>query len=103
MRYTGMDIRTVSRPAEGGTEIDISVSPNSDTRCTDGIDEWKKRLIVRVRSPPAEGKANREVEEYMESITGCRSKIVRGHTSRRKTVMIYGDPEKILSSLEASK
>ncbi|MCL2711857.1 MAG: DUF167 domain-containing protein [Methanomassiliicoccaceae archaeon] len=98
-----MDIRAVSRPVKGGAEVDITVSPNSDIQLIGDINEWKKRLIVRIRSPPVDGKANREAEEFMEHITKCRSEIIRGHTSRRKTVMIYGEWEKIISSLEGTQ
>jgi uncharacterized protein (TIGR00251 family) len=96
-----MKIRDLLRCAEGGVEINVIVSPNSDTQGMNGTDEWRKRLIVRVRSPPLDGKANREVEEFMERTTGCRSEIIRGHTNRQKTVMIYGDPDEIARSLEA--
>jgi hypothetical protein len=96
-----MDIRDASRPVDGGVEIDVTVYPNSDRQGTKGTDEWRKRLVVHVRSPPLGGRANREVEEYMEKITGSRSEITKGQKSRRKTVTVYGDPEKILSSLRA--
>ena len=98
-----MDVRGVSRSVEGGVEISIIVSPNSGKQGTEGTDEWRKCLAVRVRSPPTDGKANREVEELMKNITGCRAEIIRGHTNRRKTVMIFGDCDDILSSLEGSQ
>ena len=98
-----MDIRIASRPVAEGVEVDIIVSPNSGRQGTDGMNEWRKRMTVRVFSPPLGGKANKEVEEYMGRITGCRAEITRGHTSRQKTVTVYGDREKILSSLEASE
>jgi len=96
-----MNIRDISRQAEGGAEVDIIVSPNSGRQGTDGIDEWRKRLIIRVRSPPLDGKANKEVEEYMKEVTGGRSEITKGHTVRQKTVMIHGDHDDIIRSLEA--
>ena len=98
-----MDIRDVSRSVAGGVELNVLVSPNSGRQGTDGTDEWRKCLVVRVRSPPLDGKANKEVISFIEGITGCRSEIIRGHTVRRKTVMIYGDEERILSSLGASE
>jgi uncharacterized protein (TIGR00251 family) len=97
-----VNIRDVSRPVAGGIEVNIMVSPNSDRQGTDGMNAWRERLIIRVRSPPLDGKANKEVEEYMMNITGCRSEIIKGHTNRQKTVMIYGDPDVIISALEAS-
>ena len=96
-----MRICDVSRPVNGGLEVDVMVSPNSDRRGTDGTNEWRKRLVIRVHSPPLGGKANKEVEEYLEEMTGCRSEIIKGHTNRQKTVMIYGTADKIITSLEA--
>ena len=96
-----MDVRDVSRSVEGGVEIDITVSPNSERQGTEGINEWRKCLVIRVRSPPLDGKANREIEEYLKNVTGCRSEVIKGHTSRQKTVIIHGDPDDILHALEA--
>ena len=96
-----MNIRDISRPVAGGIEMNITVSPNSDRQETD-LNVWRKRLAIRVRSPPLDGKANTEVEEYIKKMTGCRSEIVKGHTARQKTVMIFGDPEEIIGKLEAS-
>jgi uncharacterized protein (TIGR00251 family) len=98
-----MNVRDVSRQVGGGVEIFITVAPNSARQGTDGTNEWRKRLVVRVRSPPLGGKANKEVEEYVSRITGCRSEIIKGNTGRQKTVMIYGDPDEILSAMEASE
>lgn len=81
-------------------EVNVMVSPNSDTQGTDGTNEWRKRLVIRVRSPPLDGKANKEAEEYIKKITGCTCEIIRGHMSRQKTVMVYGDPADIMRSLE---
>ena len=96
-----MDIRDVSRPTNGGLEIDIIVSPNSDRQGAEGIDEWRKRLVIRVRSPPMDGKANKEIEEFMREITECNANITKGHRNRQKTVMIHGNPDEILNSLES--
>jgi len=93
-----MDLADVSRVVAGGMELDILVSPGSDRSGIEGFDEWRRRLIVRVRAPPADGKANKEVEALMKEVTGCRSEIVRGHLNRQKTVMIYGDGVSISES-----
>ena len=95
-----MDVSDVSRPFDGGLEVDIMVSPRSGRYGLDGFDEWRKRLLVKVKAPPLDGKANREVEDLMKELTGCRSEIKSGHLNRLKTVTIYGDPEKIRESLE---
>ena len=94
-----MDVSDAARTVDGGVEVDVSVSPRSDRSGTEGVDEWRKRLIVRVKAPPLDGRANKEVEDVFRKATGCRCSIVRGQTSRQKTVMILGDPEDIIASL----
>ena len=94
-----MDVSEAARAVDGGVEVDVSVSPRSDRSGTEGVDEWKKRLIVRVKAPPLDGRANKEVEDVFRKATGCRCEIVRGQISRQKTVMILGDPEIILGCL----
>ena len=94
-----MDVSDASRSVDGGLEVDISVSPRSDRSGTEGIDEWRKRLIVRVKAPPLDGRANKEVEELFRKVTGCKSEVIRGQTSRQKTVLVHGDYDSILDSL----
>ena len=95
-----MDLVDVSRIVADGMELDVLVSPRSDRSGTEGFDEWRKRLIIRVKAPPLDGKANKEVEALMKNVTGCRSEIIRGHLNRQKTVMIYGDGAIIFKALE---
>jgi len=94
-----MDVSEASRIVDGGVEVDVTVSPRSDRSGTEGVDEWRKRLIVRVKAPPLDGRANKEIQELFRKVTGCKSEIIRGQTSRQKTVYVAGDPEKILDSL----
>ena len=94
-----MDVSEAVRTADNGVEIDISVSPRSDRSGTEGVDEWRKRLTVRVKSPPLDGRANKEVESLFRDITGCKCQIVKGQTSRQKTVRIIGEPDAIIESL----
>jgi len=94
-----MDLTETFREVSDGVEIDISVSPRSDRSGTEGIDEWRKRLTVRVKAPPLDGRANKEVESLFKDITGCKSTVIRGQTSRQKTVLIKGDPKVITKKL----
>lgn len=93
-----MDFSEAVRRTPNGAEAELLVSPGSDRSALEGVDPWRKRIIVRVRAKPTEGKANREVEELISGITGCRAEVVRGHTSRQKTVAIRGDPDAIILS-----
>ena len=67
----------VCRVRDGCVEVDVSVSPRSN------------------RSGP-------EVAELFREITGCRSEVTAGQTSRQKTVTVHGDPGAIMASLEAA-
>ena len=58
-----------------------------------GFDLWRKRLIVRFRSPPLDGRANREVEEIIGGITGMKTVVKSGAADRRKTVLVEGDAD----------
>lgn len=51
------------------------------------------RLRVRVQAPPVEGRANRELVEYLAGALGLRKKEViirRGESSREKTLLLTG-------------
>ncbi len=97
-----MDISDVSRRTGRGVEVDLQVSPRSSRSGIEGIDTWRKRLIVRVKAPPLEGRANEEVEEVFREVTGCKVQVVSGHTSRQKTVIIEGDADSVCSKLNAA-
>ena len=94
-----MDVSEASRTVDGGVEVDVTVSPRSDRSGTEGVDEWRKRLIVRVKAPPLDGRANKEIQELFRKVTGCKSEVVRGQTSRQKTILVHGDYDPILEAL----
>ncbi len=97
-----MNLSDVIRKNDDGIEVEIYVSPRSSKQGLDGFDEWRNRLIVRVRAPPLDGRANKEVEQLMKEITGMKSAVVKGMTDRRKTVFIEGNPDIIIKKLEES-
>jgi len=96
-----MDISDVSRAVPGGLEVEILVSPRSGRSGPDGFDEWRRRMTVRVKAPPLDGRANREAEEIFRNITGCACEIRYGHLNRQKTIMIYGEPSEICEKLRS--
>lgn len=95
-----MKAADVCRVREGSVEIDLSVSPRSNRSGPEGYDEWRKRLIVRVKAPPLDGRANREVADMISEITGCRAEVTAGHTSRQKTVTVFGNPQEIIRRID---
>ncbi|MDN5357982.1 MAG: DUF167 domain-containing protein [Candidatus Methanomethylophilaceae archaeon] len=94
-----MQLSDVSRKTTGGLEVSLYVSPRSSVSGPDGFDEWRKRLIVRVKSPPLDGRANREVEDVISGMTGMRATVISGATDRRKTVLIEGDADVAMARL----
>jgi hypothetical protein len=95
-----MRVADVSRDKGDCLELDIMVSPRSNRSGLEGFDEWRRRAILRVKSPPLDGRANKEVESYFKEITGCKSSVTAGMTSHQKTVTIVGDPGAIIEALE---
>ena len=94
-----MLVEDALRVKEAWVEADLLVSPKSDRSGIEGVDSWRKRIIIKVRSPPLEGKANKEVEDVIREATGFPCAVISGHTSRQKTVRIDGDPAEIISRL----
>jgi len=97
-----MKVSEIVRDKGDSIEVDIIVSPRSNRSGLEGFDEWRKRAILRVKAPPLDGRANKEVEAFFKEITGCRSAVTAGMTSHQKTVRIQGDPSDIIAAIERS-
>ena len=78
--------------ASDGVLIDVDVRPGADSTRITGYNEWRRSVTVDVAAPPQRGEANREVESLFTRLAGhgCVARIVRGHSSRRKTVLVEG-------------
>lgn len=46
------------------------------------------RLKIYLESPPEKNRANIELIKKLSSLTGCRVRLLSGHTSRKKRVEI---------------
>ena len=97
-----MKISDVSRVRGDSLEVDVLVSPRSNRSGPEGYDEWRKRLILRVKAPPLDGRANKEVEDTFRQITGFKCEVTSGQLNRQTTVTVYGDPVKAMESIEGS-
>ena len=79
-----------SRTAEGIT-LRVRVQPRASHAGIEGIKG--DSLRVRLNAPPADGRANAELIELLSKALRIRKtdiEIIRGHTSREKTVAIKG-------------
>jgi uncharacterized protein (TIGR00251 family) len=88
------------RVSDRGVEIDVLVSPKSGRSTVESFDRWRSRLVVKLRSPPEKGEANRELLDLLARELGARVEVVRGQTSRSKTVLAVGDTTAIERRLE---
>ncbi|HKN14122.1 MAG TPA: DUF167 domain-containing protein [Candidatus Binatus sp.] len=81
--------------------IEVTARPGASRRGVIGLSS--DRLVVAVHSRPDKGKANDELIEYLAAemrVPRSALMIVRGETSRRKTIRIVThEPTKVASRL----
>ena len=78
------------RETKEGTILLIYVHPKAKKNKIEGIDEWRGRLKVKIKAPPVEGKANREVVKFLSKLLGVEVSILRGETGREKDLFVKG-------------
>ncbi len=90
------------RETSEGILIDVAVRAGArETRVT-GYDRWRRAVTVDLAAVPRRGEANRALEAFVESLGGrqCAATVVRGATSRRKTVLVRGTTrDRLLAAL----
>ena len=94
-----MNVRPEGSDGEGFL-LDVLVQPRASRARIGPIHEG--RLKVAVTAPPVEGEANRAVVELLARSLGlARSQVevVRGESSRRKTVRVRGATRAALEAL----
>ncbi len=85
------------KEARNGTVIAVEVSPQSK-KIEFGYDKWRKAIIVKVKSPAKEGKANRELLKIFSEIFGF-AEIVKGEKSRSKIVLVKAEKSEVIEKL----
>jgi len=78
------------RETKDGVVILLYVQPKAKKNAIEGVDEWRGRLKVKIKAPPVEGKANKEVVKFFSKLFKREVVIVRGETSREKDLLIRG-------------
>lgn len=79
------------QPVEDGVEFAVRVVPNA--RKTEVVGVVDGILRVRLAKPPVDGQANDELLELLARWFGVRESkvtVIRGTTSRTKTVLVDG-------------
>jgi uncharacterized protein len=78
--------------SKNGILIDVKVEPRSSRKQISGIMD-DTVLKVKLTAPPVDGSANEQLIELISEATGAKKtqiRIIRGLTSKRKTVEIKG-------------
>ncbi len=85
---------SLSYIVEKVAKIRVHVIPNSKENRVEGYNTWKNAVVIRIKAPPVEGKANREVEKFLSKFFGCDVEIVSGRKSKDKIILVKGMEEK---------
>ncbi len=85
------------RPHKNGSLLLLYIQPGASKSEVAGL--HGDRLKIRIKAPPVEGEANRELISFISSELGISSSkvhLVRGEASRQKDILIEGsEAEKI--------
>ena len=82
---------------DGGIAVSCHVQPNASKNAVTGM--YGPELKVLLKTPPVDGKANKELCRYFAELfdlPGSRVKLLSGPASRRKRIWIPIDPETFL-------
>ncbi len=63
------------------------------------------RVKIKIKAAPVDGKANKEIIQWLAKKCGVPQssvEIIRGHTSREKTVRMTGESGPLIAALSAS-
>lgn len=92
--------RSGLRPVPGGVEVDVLVQPRASRSRIAGWHDG--RLKVQLTAPPVDGEANEALLHFLSKVLGVPRRdvtLLRGETSRRKTVRLPPLPASALAAL----
>ena len=67
----------------------VLVKPGKKKNYVLGYDYEKKALLIEIKAPAQNNKANKEVIRFISKLLKKRVKIKSGHTSKLKTLLIH--------------
>ena len=89
----------------GEIAVAIELQPSAINQGIVGINKWRKRLQIRVKSAPVKGAANAELIDYMSTLLEISKEAVNidsGTKDRRKRILLSGiSQEKVSNILDA--
>ena len=94
----GIDVKFLKETKEG-TILLVYVQPKAKRNEIEGVDEWRGRLKVKIKAPPVEGKANKELIKFLSKLLNADVELVRGETSREKDLLVRLGVEEVQKRL----
>ena len=92
---------TFLRETSGGTLLSVKLQPRASKNEIGA--PLGDELKINVTAPPVDAAANQALVEFLADKLDCprgKVELVRGHTSRHKSIMLHGfKPEEILQRL----
>ena len=82
---------TFLRETPGGVLLAVKLQPRAAKNEIGG--PLGEELKIKVTAPPVDAAANQALVELLVETLGCprgKVELIRGHTSRHKTVMLHG-------------
>ena len=91
MTETSSQTDQLVRPVKNGVELPVTVLPRSSRNIVAGLQD--NRLKLKISKPPVDGQANAACCRLLAAtfnLPVSRVTVVRGHSSRRKTIRLEG-------------
>ena len=92
---------TFLRETSGGTLLSVKLQPRASKN--EIYSPLGDELKIKVTAPPVDAAANQALVEFLADKLDCsrgKVELLRGQTSRHKTIMLHGfKPEEILQRL----
>ncbi len=94
-RHLNTNVIQVIKQAPEGAIIRVHVVPGSKAFAVAGEDPWTGEIKIKVKGKATEGKANQELVTELGKRLSAKVKIISGHRSRHKTLLVETDADTI--------
>ena len=95
---------TFLRETAGGTLLSVKLQPRASKN--DIGEPLGNELKIKVTAPPVDAAANQALVEFLADKLDCsrgKVELIRGQTSRHKTILIHGfTPAEVLARISGS-
>ena len=75
------------KEVKDGVILEVHVKPKSRQFSIEFKDD---EIVIRCTETPVKGKANKEIEKELSKLFKTKARIISGHTSSCKRILIYG-------------